>query len=138
MIKKLEQLFQNYQLAFQQYNMKMVQGCYHLPCALHTPDKIAYLVNEDDFTKEFIDIFTVLKHANTTEIIATKASYTESIGNTLDVCIDWAFINDSGEVFADFTAFYHLIEFEQQLKIVSVVSHELNNSIELEHALKLT
>jgi hypothetical protein len=129
--QQLEKLFQEYISAFKRYNLRAVQACYHLPCTLHTPDKIAYLNNDVSFTEEFKDIFTVLQHANTENIIATQASYSQSIDSSLDVCIDWSFIDDKNEVFADFTAFYHVVMIEQDFKIISVVSHDLSNSIEL-------
>jgi len=129
--QQLKKLFEDYILAFKQYDLKAVQACYHLPCTLHTPDKIAYLDNDEHFAQEFKDIFTVLQHANTDEIVTTKATYSHSINSSLDICIDWAFIDNKGEVFADFTAFYHVVKTEQQFKIISVVSHDLSNSVEL-------
>jgi len=133
----LVNLFENYIAAFQQYDMQAVKDCYQLPCTLHTPDKIAYLANESCFEKEFLDIFTVLQHAKTQYIRVTKATCSASLNNTVDVCIDWAFIDDKAEVFADFCAFYHLVQIEQQFKIVSVVSHDLSNSVELSSPLAL-
>jgi len=129
--QQLDNLFQKYISAFKQYDLLAVQDCYQLPCTLHTPDKIAYLADNASFKREFDDIFTVLQHANTDNIIATKATYSLGIGDTLDVCIDWAFIDDKKEVFADFCAFYHLVKVDQQYKIISVVSHDLSNSVAL-------
>jgi len=131
MNQQLVSLFQEYLSAFKEYDLAALKQCYSLPCSLHTPDKIAYLVNEFDFEQEFIDIFTVLQHAKTQNIIITKASYNESINGSVDVCIDWAFSNDEDEIFADFCAFYHVIIFENKLKIMNVVSHDLSNSVEL-------
>lgn len=135
---QLKKLFQDYIFAFKQYDLAAVQLCYHLPCSLHTPDKIAYLDNSLKFEKEFNEIFTVLKQANTQKIIATKASFNRLENNTVDVCIDWAFIDGKGEVFTDFCAFYHVQEFDSEYKIVSVVSHQLTNSITLPIDLVLT
>ena len=129
--QQLVNLFQDYISAFQQYDLAAVQQCYQLPCTLHTPDKIAYLANNAHFEQEFIDIFTVLQHAKTKKILVTKASYSLSVDDAIDVCIDWAFVDDENETFADFCAFYHLVKVKQQYKIVSVVSHDLSNSIEL-------
>ena len=131
-------LFENYIAAFQQYNLDAVKDCYQLPCTLHTPDKIAYLSNELRFKEEFLDIFTILQHANTQKILITKATYSESINGAVDVCIDWAFIDDKGEIFADFCAFYHLVAIGPLFKITSVVSHELSNSVELSFDLSIT
>ncbi|MEW6992018.1 hypothetical protein AADZ91_15220 [Colwelliaceae bacterium 6441] len=131
-------LFQTYIAAFKQYDLAVLQKCYAMPCSLHTPEKIAYLASEHDFEQEFIDIFTVLQHANTQEIQITKASYDQSIHGLINVCIDWAFIDDSGEVFADFCAFYQLVDVKLGYKIVSVVSHELSNSVALKNDLIIT
>jgi hypothetical protein len=79
-----------------------------------------------------------LRHANTQNIIATKATYSLGVGDTIDVCIDWAFIDDKKEVFADFCAFYQLIKIEEQYKIISVVSHDLSNSVNLAFNLVIT
>ena len=136
--KQLDNLFQAYILAFKQYDLSAVQQCYQLPCTLHTPDKVAYLANNVNFKQEFDDIFTVLRHANTQNIIATKATYSLGVAETIDVCIDWAFIDDKKEMFADFCAFYHLVKVEEQYKIISVVSHDLSNSVTLMYDLAIT
>jgi hypothetical protein len=133
----LIKLFKDYISAFEQYNFTAAQACYHLPCTLHTPDKIAYLSDSESFDKEFEEIFIVLEHAKTKKIIPTAASFNNSVNSSVDVCVDWAFIDDKGEVFADFTAFYHVIKIADQFKIVSVVSHDLSNSVELEFPLML-
>jgi hypothetical protein len=136
--KQLGNLFQEYISAFKEYDLSAVQQCYQLPCTLHTPDKIAYLTSDVSFKQEFDDIFTVLRHANTQNIIATKATYSLGLLDTIDVCIDWAFIDDKNEVFADFCAFYHLVKVEEQYKIISVVSHNLSNSVVLTFDLAIT
>jgi hypothetical protein len=136
--QQLDNLFQAYILAFKQYDLLAVQQCYQLPCSLHTPDKIAYIANDADFKQEFVDIFTVLKHANTQNITATNASYSLGVADTIDVCIDWAFIDGKNDVFTDFCAFYHLVKVEEQYKIISVVSHDLSNSVALMFDLAIT
>lgn len=127
----LVNLFQRYLKAFKCYDLSTIKQCYHLPCTLHTPDKVAYLANESDFEQEILQIFTVLQQAKVSEIKITKATYSESLNDAVDVCIDWVFIDENGEVFADFCAFYHLTKVIQKFKITSVVSHELTNSVEL-------
>ena len=47
------------------------------------------------------------------------------------VCIDWDFIDEHGQVFADFAAIYHVLDTEGVLKIVNVASHELDSSLTL-------
>lgn len=143
--QQLYDLFNRYIEGFHRYNMKTVLSCYHLPCTLHTPDKIAYLANKNEFEQEFIDIFTVLKHANITKIVATKASYQQCQQHSIDVCIDWLFYTNTDEVFTDFTAFYHItcdhLNDNKPVntigKIVSVVSHEIQNSVMLANELSL-
>lgn len=127
----LADLLKKYVTAFKRYDLLNVRQCYQLPCALHTPDKVAYLSNESDFEQEFTQIFTVLKHANICEIKITQASFNPSINGSIDLSIDWVFLDDKGQVFTDFSAFYHLLNHEQQFKIINVVSHELSNSVEL-------
>lgn len=139
--QELKVLFTRYIEAFKFYDMDAALSCYHLPCTLHTPEKIANLANEEQFKQEFIDIFTVLKHANISKIVADKASYQHCQKNSLDVCIDWLFYDENNELFTDFTAFYHIANNDDKSekigKIVSVVSHELQNSIELAQPFKI-
>ncbi|AOW78453.1 hypothetical protein A3Q34_17340 [Colwellia sp. PAMC 20917] len=127
----LIKLFKDYITAFEHCDLKAARACYHLPCTLHTPDKIAYLVNSESFNQEFKDIFTVLTHAKTRKIIPTSASYNYADNSSIDICVDWAFFDDKDQVFADFTAFFHVVKVDEQFKIMSVVSHDLSNSIEL-------
>ncbi len=130
-------LFQDYIAGFKSYNLNVIKNCYHLPCSLHTPDKIAYLVEDKDFEEEFLNIFLVLKQGNTKDIRVTKATFSEYIDGSVDVCIDWQFVDEKGEVFADFCAFYHVVNLEKNYKIISVVSHELSNSVELSSVLEI-
>ncbi len=44
------------------------------------------------------------------------------------VCIDWAFIDADNEIFADFSAFYYLVDVAGQYKIIHVISHSLEQS----------
>ncbi|MBA6302541.1 hypothetical protein [Colwellia sp. MB02u-14] len=129
--RALIKLFKDYISAFEDCNLAAARACYHLPCTLHTPDKIAYLVDSETFNQEFENIFTVLKHANTQKIVPTIASYNQSANGSVDICIDWAFIDNDDEIYADFTAFFHIVKIAEAFKIVSVVSHDLTNSVEL-------
>jgi len=140
--QQLNKLFTRYIKGFNDYNMQVVLSCYHLPCALHTSEKIAYLTNEAQFEQEFIDIFTMLQHANIAKITASNASYQYCQSNALDVCIDWLFYDNNGELFTDFTAFYHIASDATDNsgdigKIVSVVSHVIENSVELAQPFKI-
>jgi len=138
---ELNELFTRYINAFKQYDLQAALSCYHLPCTLHTPEKIAYLYNEEKFEQEFIDIFTILQHANISRIVADNASYQYCQKSSLDVCINWLFYDENNELFTDFTAFYHIANEENSKgigKIVSVVSHEIQNSVELAQPFEIT
>jgi len=136
--KKITTLFKNYLSAFKAYDLNKVVACYHLPCTLNTPDKVVLLTSIDACRQEFANIFAQLKGANISEIIARKASYALITENLLLASIDWEFIDEQGEMFADFCAIYHLTLVENELKIINVVSHDLSNSLTLTNMLKLT
>jgi hypothetical protein len=128
---KLQNLFKYYQEAFINYDLDGVSSCYHLPCTLNTPDKIVLLSNALDCEQEFSAIFTQLQQANTSNVVAKKASFSQVSKQLYLVCIDWDFIDEQGNVFADFAAIYHVLETNEALKIVNVVSHELDSSLTL-------
>ncbi|MCP4989906.1 MAG: hypothetical protein GY928_28810 [Colwellia sp.] len=128
---KIEQLFKQYQKAFINYDIDEVISCYHLPCTLNTPDKIVLLSSKSDCQQEFGAIFSQLKEANTSNVIAKKASYQQMSEQLYLVCIDWDFIAGQGQVFADFAAIYHVLDTVDGLKIINVVSHELECSLTL-------
>jgi hypothetical protein len=127
-------LFDNYLEAFKQYKLDDVVNFYHLPCTLNTPDKVVLISTVEDCKKEFLEIFSQLKAANTIDIVVKKSSYTQMNNNVFLACVDWEFIDGNGDVFADFCAYYHLLnvgETECKLKIINVNSHELSNSLPL-------
>lgn len=132
---QLIQLFNTYRQAFQNYDLSSMITCYSLPCALHTPDQLAYITNLAEFEHVFIDIFTVLKQGGMQTIRANKASYAQIDEHFYNVCIDWDFIDGKGQIFADFSAFYHITWQNEQFKIVNVISHDLSNSVTLTHNL---
>lgn len=134
----IENLFNDYLMAFKSYNLDSVVKCYHLPCTLNTPDKVVLLTSIAACRQEFADIFAQLKEAKTSKIIARKASYSLITENLLLAAIDWEFIDEQGEIFADFCAIYHLTLVNSELKIINVVSHDLSNSLTLAHELTLT
>jgi hypothetical protein len=139
--QQIETLFDHYLAAFSNYDLDAVVACYHLPCTLHTPDKIVLVNNIDDCRQEFNGIFTQLKQANTAKITAEKASYMAINDNLLLACVDWTFIDEQGQIFADFCAYYHisiLNNTEQKLAIVNVVSHELTNSLSLANVFSIS
>lgn len=128
---KLQELFKRYQQAFIHYNIDEVSRCYHLPCTLNTPDKVILLSSPSDCLQEFGTIFTQLKEAQTSDVIAKKSSFEQLSKQVYLVCIDWDFIDGQGQVFADFTAIYHVLNDEGTLKIMNVISHELDSSLTL-------
>jgi len=138
--QQIEAFFDRYLAAFYSYDLDGVVACYHLPCTLHTPDKTVLVNSADDCRQELCDIFTQLKQANTAKIVAQKASYMPINDDLILTCIDWVFIDDQGQVFADFCAYYHLSisnSSKQKLAIVNVVSHELANSLSLAHVFSI-
>ncbi len=135
--EKIERLFINYLNYFKTYNLAGVIDCYHLPCTLNTPDKLSLLVNEQDCQDEFESIFSQLKAAKTTNVVANKASYQQISEQVFLVSIDWDFFDANQQVFTDFTALYHLLIVEDQLKIINVISHELSNSLSLQYSFSI-
>ena len=135
--KKIVSLFKGYLAAFKSYDLAKVASSYHLPCTLHTPDKIVLLKNSHECLQEFNDIFTQLQQAKTSDIIARKASYSLVTENLLFASIDWEFLDEQSEIFADFCAIYHLAIINNELKIINVVSHDLSNSLSLENSFVL-
>jgi len=136
--EQIETLFEHYLTAFKAYDLNAVVACYHQSCTLHTPDKLVLIKCIDDCRQEFNDIFSQLQQAKIGDIKALNASYTLITEELLVVSIDWAFIDEQGEIFADFCAIYHLALIDDELKIINVVSHELSNSLTLEQPLELT
>ncbi|MFT5812478.1 MAG: hypothetical protein ACI9VT_000212 [Psychroserpens sp.] len=134
----IENLFQRYTKAFYQQNMADTQQCYQLPCTLHTPDKVVLIDSDKVFEQEFLDIFTVLSHAEIKRFIALKASFNQLSKNLILACVDWQFIGPKDEVFTDFSAFYHLAFSEGQWRIFSVVSQELSQSVDLDTTFNIT
>jgi len=132
---KLQELFKRYQNAFIHYDINEVSNCYHLPCTLNTPDKIVFLSSQSDCHEEFSTIFTQLKEAKTSNVIAKKASFEQVSKQLYLVCIDWDFIDGQGQVFAEFTAIYHVLDNDDTLRIINVISHELDSSLTLTESL---
>ncbi len=109
MIKEqLQQLFRRYLNAFKAYDIDSVVNCYHIPCTLNTPDNIVLVNSAMDCQQEFNNIFIQLKQNCTSNIIAQKLSYQQVTDNVYMVCIDWEFLDGNKQVFADFSAIYHM------------------------------
>jgi hypothetical protein len=128
---KLERLFKGYQDAFIGYDIDKLSACYHLPCTLNTPEQITLLNSSDDFKNEFETIFSQLKEGNISSVVVKNSTYSQMTEQLYLVCIDWDFIDEQGEIFADFAAIYHVIDVNGELKIVNVTSHDLECTLTL-------
>jgi len=127
-IDKLEQLFHTYLHAFINYDISAVSECYQDVCSLTTPDKMLVIETKGEFEQEFQMIFTQLRQAGMTDVKALNASCISVGNNIVLACVDWAFYDNDKNVFADFSAFYHL-EYQQGCyKIFSVNSQDLSQS----------
>ena len=136
--EKIQQLFSDYLHHFLEYDLAGLANCYHLPCTLSTPDKLSFVMNQQDLFEEFTGIFEQLKSAQTSHIVANKASYQQMSDTVFLVSIDWDFFDGNQQVFADFTALYHVVDVEGELKIFNVISHELGNSLSLVHTFSVS
>lgn len=132
---RLQQLFQQYQQAFMGYDLVEVANCYHLPCTLNTPDKVVLLTTPQECQQEFSEIFAQLQQMETSDIIAKKAVYSKVSEQVYLVCIDWDFIDGQGQVFADFAAIYHVLDTKDSMRIINVISHDLDSSLTLPESL---
>ncbi|GLX80117.1 hypothetical protein tinsulaeT_34570 [Thalassotalea insulae] len=134
----LENLFNQYQAAFAGYQLSDVADCYHLPCTLSTPDNMVVVLQKQQLDQVLNEIFQQLKQAQTKEIKVLRASYTLVNDEIVLACVDWAFINAEQQIFADFSAFYHLIKEGNSYKIVSVSSQQLSQSVALTNVLNIS
>ena len=132
---KLQTLFNNYLAGFKSYNMEQLQACYHLPCTLNTPDNIVLVKNEQELASELDKIFEQLKQGNVETILPASASYMELSNTVALASVDWYFIDNKGQMFADFCAIYHVQITTDEVKIINVASHDLSNSLSLANTL---
>ncbi len=128
----IEQLFNRFQQGFKNFDLTMVKNCYHLPCTLNTPDKMTLISNDAELADEINRIFEQLTDEHFTSGKLTNTSYMQLSDEIVFVCIDWKFIDKAEQVFAEFSAFYHLLsignEKDKQLKIINATSHQISNS----------
>ena len=130
----IQSFFEGYVSAFRAYDLEAAVAYYNIPCTLQTPDKVVLVNSVDDCRQEINDIFIQLKQANIAKIVVKKSSFMAINDNLLMACVDWEFIDEQDQLFADFCAYYHLSvsnSTEHNLAIVNVVSHELSNSLSL-------
>lgn len=129
MNNKLQSFIQGYLECFKHYDIKTLQKYYCLPCTLSTPDKLVLVTTNEKFEQEFLQIFTQLKQANTVEFRFSNISYTKVNNEFITLGGHWVFINDQQETFAEFFACYHLLKENDNIKIVNVISHEVENTV---------
>lgn len=125
----LQSFIQGYLKCFKHYDIKALQNFYHLPCTLSTPDKLVQVTTNEKFEQEFLQIFTQLKQANTAQFRFSNISYTKVSNTFITLGGHWIFINDQQETFAEFFACYHLLKENDNIKIVNVISHEVENTV---------
>ena len=134
----IQTLFNKFQEGFKTFNLAKVADCYHLPCTLNTPDKMTLLITKQELSSEINSIFEQLKNEKFVSVTLHNASYMKLIDELIFVNIDWTFIDSTGQVFSEFSAFYHLITVDKKLKIINAVSHQISNSQRLGTPFSLT
>lgn len=135
---KLQAFLQGYIQCFREYDLNALKTYYQLPCTLSTPEKLVLVTTDTEFEQEFSQIFTQLQEANTTALSFTDVSYTKITDAVATLGGQWRFICDQKTVFAEFFACYQLIEQNNKITIVNVMSHEIDNRVTFSHALALT
>lgn len=134
---KLSTLFAGYIRAFSTMDMQAVRLCYVLPCTLNTPDKLVLLSNEENFTQEFQQIFSLIRNENISAFKVSNASFDEIAENLVVAAIDWQFLDQANNLFTEFTAIYHLTKVAENFKIINVISQDISQSIELSQSLNI-
>jgi hypothetical protein len=124
MKSQLEALFNNYIDAFESYSLDAARRCYALPCVLTTPDKMLVLTTEQGFSDEFNEIFSSLKQAGFKQVGWRSPSFHDYGNGLISVAIPWHFYNNQSQEFASFIGLYQVSNINNQLRIVSVTSHE--------------
>ena len=133
----LELLFSQYRNAFATGDVATLANNYQLPCTLSTPDNIMVVDCQQQLESVLASILQQLAQADVCDIKVLQASCTSVTDNIVLACIDWAFIDSARQVFADFSAFYHLVKLDHQYKIISVSSQELSQSASLAEPLHI-
>jgi hypothetical protein len=105
----IEQFFNSYIRAFENFDLQGVRQCYVLPCLLTTPDKVLSIESEQAFEQEFSTIFSSLKQAGFAQIGWRKASYYQHSNTLISVAVPWHFYDKNQQEFAAFTGIYQLL-----------------------------
>jgi len=135
--QQLQQFFTNYFHAFTTQNHVKTLACYQFPCSLATPEQLIFIADEIQAEQEFSQLFSWLKQAHVYKIEAGSASFSNISDNLFIVNICWFFFDCDEHIITDFTALYHVIKTNEQLKIFQVISHEITSSIRLSFPLTL-
>ncbi|WP_448214042.1 hypothetical protein [Colwellia sp. MEBiC06753] len=135
--QQLVNFFLRYIEGFSYYDLSILSNCYQLPCVLSTPEKTIVLSSKAEFDNEFSVIFDMLKTNNTQGFKAANTTYQWLNKHLVCVSIDWKFVGENNQVFAEFSALYHLSFIQEQFKIFNVVSHDTALGTPFEHRLNL-
>ena len=136
--KQLSLFFNQYLQAFAQLSIPQVRTCYQLPCTLSSPDNVILLADENSFTNEFSNIYTMLKTEHINGFKASNMMFDKINEQTYVVSIDWQFLTETNNLFAEFKAIYHLTFEQQRFKIFNVISQDIGQKISLSQAFTLT
>ncbi|XQW86518.1 hypothetical protein ACOYR1_07295 [Thalassotalea piscium] len=127
--QRLQRFCQGYVQCFKHYDIKTLQNYYQIPCTLSMPDNLILVSSEKIFEQEFLQIYTQLKDAGTTDFSFSDISYTQVNESLTLLGGKWRFFNSEQEIFAEFFACYHLFQEENKIIIVNVMSHEVDHSV---------
>ena len=134
---ELNKLFSQYISAFSATDIEKVRSCYQLPCILSTPEKVLVINSEEDFEREFTQIFFMLRSNNISGFKASNASFEQVDDNIYLAHLDWQFFDDANNLFTEFAAIYHLSYQNQAYRIISVISHDIGQSPSFTHSMSI-
>ena len=128
---QIQTLFNNFKEGFKTLDLNKISKCYHLPCTLNTPESLCVVNTEFNLNSEIKGIFEQLKNEGFSYVNLSNTSYCILNNEICFVSIDWQFVDKHHDVFSEFSAFYHLMIIDKQLKIFNATSHQINNSQQL-------
>lgn len=128
---QLKAFYQTYIRAFAQLDISLVKQCYQLPATLTTPERVVLLADDAIFEQEFAAIFATLASNNISGFKTSNASYSLISNELVLANIDWQFIDKANNLFAEFSAIYHLTFSAGSFKIINVNSVDTRQSLSL-------
>ena len=128
---QIHSLFTLFKTAIQTTNVEQLQACYHIPCTLNTPDSFTLINNDVELIAALNAIVEQLQQEQFSQVAVENMSYSKLGNNLYLVSMDWTFTDIANQVFSEFSAFYHLILVDKQLKIINATSHQITNSQQL-------